>query len=329
MALAFALVAAGAVAAAPAGGQGPVSVPFTELGTHSFPVPAGICQVRVDVRGAQGGGTIGVGSAGLEAKLKAGSSGSPSPDEQAKFHAFEQRVGAQGTGIGGLGGDASATLPVTPGEVLTITVGEQGGDFGPPGLNAGAPDGGNGGAGEGTGAGGGGSSDVRQGGTDLAHRVVVAGGGGGAGFGFIETDDLFQDGGGGGGATGQAGDPPAANLGAGQGGTPSAGGVGGNGFPIGPSGSDGALGTGGDGASNFVGGAGGGGGYYGGGGGSAVALLGLAAFGDAGGGGSGFGPAGTVFQTGMNTGNGSVTVTYDPDVSGCAVIVGGTPHLTG
>ena len=36
-----------------------------------------------------------------------------------------------------------------------------------------------------------------------------------------------------------------------------------------------------------------------------------------GGGGSGFGPAGVAFQTGVQAGNGAVSITYDPAVETC------------
>ncbi|MFD1512468.1 glycine-rich protein [Halomarina rubra] len=166
--------------------------------------------------------------------------------------------GAQGgKSSGGLGGHVAGTLPVTPGETLTIRVGGQGAT-----KSGGYNGGGNGGEGHGSpdGAGGGGASDIRQGGTALADRVVVAGGGGGRTY-------YSRNGGDGGadtGQTGQGGPEP------GTGGTQSAGGEGG--IDTGGNGEDGSLGDGGDGGSNSSGydnhgGGGGGGGYYGGGGG--------------------------------------------------------------
>src|SRR5581483_4514866 len=177
---ALALSAGASLSAVPASGQGPVSTPFTTPGTTTFTVPAGICSVTVDVRGAQGGDAIGIDSTSLANKFQSQDGSSQPTDAQvAAAQARGGDIGAQdGTGAGGPGGEATATLTVTPGEVLTITVGEAGGDFGSSIPNGGAPDGGSGALGEANGAGGGGSSDVRQGGTDLAHRVVVAGGGG-------------------------------------------------------------------------------------------------------------------------------------------------------
>ena len=94
-----------------------------------------------------------------------------------------------GGGGGGNGARITATLAVTPGQVLNIFVGGQG--------NCGNNSGGwNGGA---TGwasnpanatynsCGGGGASDIRIGGTALANRVIVAGGGGGKGGGSTTT----------------------------------------------------------------------------------------------------------------------------------------------
>lgn len=81
--------------------------------------------------------------------------------------------GYPGSAAGGLGGYATGDLAVTPGQVLYIFVGGQGGYNG----------GGTGGLGQnGTyGGNGGGASDVRTGGTALSNRVIVAGGGGGGG----------------------------------------------------------------------------------------------------------------------------------------------------
>src|SRR5205823_13832347 len=107
-----------------------------------------------------------------------------------------------GGSIPGLGGEATATIPVTPGETLSVMVGGQG----EPGVNGSGPGaggfngGGSGGAttggiGSNPGSGGGGASDIRRG-TD---RLVVAGGGGGAGNSGTAGEAL---GGAGGGTTG-------------------------------------------------------------------------------------------------------------------------------
>jgi len=315
-----------------AGGQttGPVTVSFTTPGTSSYTVPAGICQVTVDARGAAGGSAAielpASERAAIQARLAPATSGTAPTAPPGFVHA------AADTGSGGLGGETTATIPVTPGETLIVTVGGRGQDIGSSVPDGGTPDGGSGGAGEVSGAGGGGSSDVRQGGTGLANRVVVAGGGGGAGAEFGDGDPFpigFENGGGGGGLTGQSGAPSSPGTDVGGGGTQSAGGAGGAGAPFGPDGNGGSLGQGGAGAADVVAGAGGGGGLYGGGGGSAGEAF-IFAFGSAGGGGSGFGPVSATFQTGVNSGDGSVRITSDPAHSGCvaaAVIV--QPKFTG
>ena len=113
---------------------------------QTWTVPAGVTQVTLDLRGAQGGGSYPC-------------SGPREED-------------------GGLGGQTQGSLSVTPGQVLNLYVGGQAADVGnvtpaPGGFNGG----GDGGV---YGAGGGGATDVRVGGTALANRVAVAGGGGGA-----------------------------------------------------------------------------------------------------------------------------------------------------
>jgi Glycine rich protein len=204
--------------------------------------------------------------------------------------------GAQGGGVpgnstGGLGGHAAATLTVTPGQILDVNVGGAGGAESSPvpngGFNGGAS-GGVGGAPD-TGAGGGGASDVRQAPFELADRLLIGGGGGGGGN---------ANGGAGGGLSGGAD----SDNDSGKGGTQDAGGAGG--ASGGTAGSLGLGGAGGD--SSGSGGAGGGGGFYGGGGGAGFS----GGFMGSGGGGSGFGPTGTVFETGVRSGNGLVTIAY-------------------
>lgn len=178
-------------------------------------------------------------------------------------------TGAEGGNHGGKGGVVTATIPVTPGEVLSVVVGGFGGWTGEPGSNGG----GQGGlrVGDsylGIGGGGGGASDVRQGGSALANRVVVAAGGGGG-----QGGNFGIHGGDGGGLEGKPGFGVPGWVG--NGGTQTAGGDGGAVFST-PAcaGQSGSLGQGGDGSwwlglpsfcSNYGGGAGGGG-YYGGGG---------------------------------------------------------------
>lgn len=192
--------------------------------------------------------------------------------------------------LAGKGGRVQAILPVTPGEILNIYVGGAG-------TNVAGGWNGGGNPGAGSGAGGGGASDIRQGGTALTNRIVVASGGGGAGA--VWSTNCH--GGNGGGLTGLNGiyassyDP----MWCGSGGTQTAGGIAAstNGSQPGTSGFGGTGGT---------QGGGGGGGYYGGGGGS---------YGGGGGGSSyAIGAAsGVVHTAGFQTGDGQITVT--PNVS--------------
>jgi glycine rich protein/type IX secretion system substrate protein len=201
---------------------------FIIPGVYTYTVPVGVTYLTVDMAGAQGG------------------------------------YSTSSFGSGGLGGRMQCVLNVTPGQMLNVYVGGQGGSAprggaGGPGLNGG----GNGGASAG---GGGGSSDIRMSGTALSNRVVVAGAGGG---GAAILGDPGGDGGGASGADGiYSGYPDASHAGAG--GSATTGGAG----AILATGSGGGLGYGGIGSlyggGGYFGGSGGGGGgagYYGGGGG--------------------------------------------------------------
>lgn len=194
----------------------------------------------------------------------------------------------------GLGGRATATFAVSPGQVFRIYVG------GYPDFNSGGWNGGGRAI-----AGGGGGTDLRIGGTGLANRVLVAGGGGGVG-----NYGIAGHGGDGGGLVGTSGNSPTA----GAPGTQTAGGAGT--WP-------GSLGQGGGGGQGFnTASGGGGGGYYGGG-----------TNDQEGGGGSGYGPPGTVFETGVRDGHGQAILTYtqvrhtlDVDILGAGQgRVGSTP----
>jgi Glycine rich protein len=244
-------------------------------GSQSWTVPAGVTEIHVTAVGAQGGSVI--------------------ADQVTINH-------------GGFGGLASATLAVTPGEVLDVNVGCGGqssrlrqagfpGLTGP--LNHGFLGGGHGGAGTPNlqpplfygGAQGGGASDVRRGGSRLKHRILVAGGGGGAASG----------GAGGPGGGGRGSDAPNIDANSGQGNA--GGGGGGTATAGGRAAADGAqagsLGQGGSGESwawnlpQVSGGGGGGGGWFGGGGGAAGWI-----YPGGGGGGSGMGPPGYTSATG-------------------------------
>lgn len=229
-------------------------------GPQIYVVPAGITSIAVDVRGSQG-------SDGTEA-------------------------------IGGQGGAVSATIAVTPGEVLQVMVGGRGG------FNGGGY------------GGGGGASDIRspafntvsscayQLSCGLAERLLVAGGGGGAGtFAGSHGGDAGQ--------TGTSGANGGTGSIAGAGATTTAGGAAGSSSGEGAAGGPyaGSLGAGGgQGWKPDQAGGGGGGGYYGGGGGGAATGTGASG----GGGGSswaaGSGVTDASFADASVTGNGAVTI---------------------
>jgi hypothetical protein len=266
------------VGAAPScSGTTTVTCTFSFTGAaDSFTVPAGVTSVMVVAFGAQGGSS-------------------------------------QDGVSGGLGGQATATISVTPGETLQVNVGGRPSTGNP--ANGGFNGGGPGGAATGTfgalvaGGGGGGASDVRQGGAALANRVVIGGGGGGGGGNSAGP----CTGGTGGGTTGA----PGATCGGleGTGATQSMGGGGGMG------GAGGAAFSPGSGAHS---GGGGGGGLFGGGGGSGVPGQTIIAGG--GGGGSGFTPTGAGLTSGVRSADGLVTITYT--LSSPTITTSATPTAT-
>lgn len=220
-----------------------------------------------------------------------------------------QGASPSGGGTGGLGGAVSATVSVTPGEVLQVMVG-----------GSGAVSSYNGGGN----TGGGGASDIRRPAFSTssscaynltcgaAQRIIVAGGGG---SGSWYSDGASGTGGGNGGAGGQTATAgTAAGTGATAGGaaTSVAGGAGGTGGGSGAgsgTGSNGGLAAGGAlGWKPGANGGGGGGGYYGGGGGGSSTYAG------AGGGGGGTSWAGgtgvsaATFTDATRTGNGVITI---------------------
>lgn len=224
-------------------------------------------------------------------------------------------AGAEGGGgNAGDGAVVTATIDVTPGEVLQINVGGAGNCNGP-GFNGGGTGGNAGGAN--AGCGGGGASDIQVAPYGLNNRIVVAGGGGGTGGG---NTDAF--GGDGGCATGATGDSPF-----GDGGTGGTQFSGGNGGPpwitSGNAGAAGSLGNGGNGAidpcHNVGPGGGGGGGYYGGGGGGSDCFASGTLGGGGGGGGSSLVPAGGGCNQGTNSGDGYITIT--PNNEGIELVV--------
>ncbi|MBA4373980.1 MAG: hypothetical protein C0402_14110 [Thermodesulfovibrio sp.] len=237
---------------------------------QTYSVPPGVCQVTVDAYGGQGGSGGGV----------------------------------TGSIAGGLGGSTTATIDVTPGEMLYIYVGGSGGNGLAGSLIGGTEGFGGGGPGgsynlsscapNGSG-GGGGASDVRRGGNGLGHRVIVAAGGGGGGGG------AQYGGGSGGGVVGIGGGGSG-----GGGGTNSSGGIGGTPGGAGGSGSSGSIGIGGTGGVGTCSiGGGGGGGLYGGGGGAGSSGSGN---GSGGGGGSSLAAGGTT-TAGVRAANGQIVIT--------------------
>ncbi|MEV7004128.1 LamG-like jellyroll fold domain-containing protein [Streptomyces sp. NPDC093982] len=219
-------------------------------------------------------------------------------------------LGASAYGpYGGKGGQATGTVAVTPGQKLTVTVGQQGRY-----SSGGQPIFGGGGTG-GTGcidlcgSGGGGMSALWNGGPNVAgNALLVAGGGGGAG----NARPTQMRGGDGGGPTGGVGQ---SHYGGGGGGaTQNAGGEGGAPFRCAFGGRTGSQFEGGSGASGYESGSGGGGGWFGGGGGGCGGVT--QAYGGAGGGGSSYisGPGVTAGATraGVNptSANGDVKLEF-------------------
>lgn len=227
---------------------------------QTFTVPACVNNITVDVYGAEGGWN--------------------------------------GPYAGGLGGRVQATIPVTPGEVLEIYVGQVG--AGTQGSHPGVYNGGGGVfsySSGGTSGTGGGGTDIRRTPYTTSDRLVVAGGGGGGAYQTV--------GGHGGGLTGQDGVPfPSWPNSGGKGGTQSSGGAQGIACCSCPTyTTPGTFAQGGNGAGDGAGGGGGGGGYYGGGG---------SCFGG-GGGGSSYttGSAANVTHTqGNRSGDGMVIISY-------------------
>lgn len=259
---------------------------------QTFTVPAGVKQITVTVDGASGAPGYGYGY---------GNYASP----------------------GGLGTRVRATIPVTPRESLAIFVGGYGGDGGFNGGGHGSRYGSN------YDGDGGGASDVRQGGSQLANRVVVGAGGGGGGEAgaCISTSCGYTAGGAGGhggaGRGGAGGTAHGTRAGSGgRGGRQSGGGAGGTGGASICGGSPGQQGNGGAGGGNLNGcgdpGGGGGGGYFGGGGGGGGGTYGsspseFAAAGGGGGGGSSFAEksASNVYtHAGKHPGDGLIVITW-------------------
>ncbi len=198
---------------------GTVNFNFTGA-VQTFVVPSGVTSVTIQAFGAQG------------------------------------NANAAGVSQGGLGGSASGTLAVTPGETLFINVGGGGTTSVTGGFNGGGNGGTTGTCLTAPGGGGGGASDVRQIANALANRRIVAAGGGGTAGNRVVTCARGAGGGGGGGyygGGGGSGYPGIAGV-VPTGGTQAAGGAGGitgttfgatNGLP-------GVLGIGGNGGNEIA-----------------------------------------------------------------------------
>lgn len=197
------VLAAGFLVVQPSYAEAGVLAQFGFTGEQqTWTVPAGVSEVRIYAVGSGGGGLT---------------PGTPDPVTGA--------LPADGPlSVAGLGAMVAVELPVSPGEVLSVNVGGEGG--------SGNSTGGYGGGGNGNGGsgGGGGASQVSRG----QEPLVVAGGGGGAGSGAAL--DYAQGGSGGGIASaaegGEAGlesggFPGASAGGGGEGATPTSGGGGG------------------------------------------------------------------------------------------------------
>ena len=216
-------------------------------------------------------------------------------------------AGADGGGsAGGNGATVTATIPVNPGDVITMNAGGTGvaGGVGYGGGGTGVLS--NNGVSGYASYGGGGASTLSVNGT----TVIIAAGGGGTGGGSNNVA-----GGGGGCATGITG---ASTFGlGGGGGTQVSGGNGGVPWAATPPGGfPGSLGQGGNGGPwDTASGGGGGGGYYGGGGGGNDGCCTGANGGGGGGGGSSLVPAGAGCTSASNNGSGFITITAAPGIS--------------
>ncbi len=273
-----------------------VSQTFNYTGSaQTFTVPAGVTQINITAKGAQGGSN------------------------------------AMGV-AGGLGGEATGVLNVTPGQVLNLYVG------GSNGYNGGGVASNPTGCAAATGGQGGGATDIRLGGTTLNDRVIVAAGGGGAGGDRISGCGRGSGGGGGAGYYGGGGGAawPFNSTVLPTGGTQSAGGIGGTsdwpGAQPASTGQAGGLGFGGDGgielSSNQ---AGSGTASQGANGGGLVGDDGLYAgnfTGQSGAGGSSYvgGVTSGATISGINSGNGSIIISYT--ASSTATCIGAPTTFT-
>ncbi len=246
---------------------------------QTFTVPAGVTSIAIKIWGGGGGGTP-------------GGSG----------------YGAGQASTGGGAGYVTATLAVTPGQVLTLIVG--GGGLA--GGSAGADTFGGGGRRNTFSGAGGGRSAIRN---AVAVELITAAGGGGGGSANSAGQNNNTAGGAGGGATGLNGASVTYPAIVGKGGTQVAGGAAGVGVTTAVAGTQ-YLG--GRALADYVGG-GGGGGYYGGGGGDYIGSTVVA--GGGGGssyiGGAGVSAASTTAGSGATQGNSA-----DPVTAGAGGVAG-------
>ncbi len=279
---ALAATAAAAAAIAAPAGAAPVQVPFAfSGGTQFWTVPTGVTEATFTLQGAAGGG-------------------------------------AASGGQGGLGAELHATIPVSPGERLTILVGGQGTSLGVAGFNGGGLAGDNGLA-PAAGSGGGATTVLSS---TAATLLVAGGGGGGGGTGAGTTPGAGGDGGAAdtAGIAGAAATPSTPGGGGQASGT---GGTAGTGTVAGAVGATTATSTGGAGGAQSVAsaggnGGGGGGGFIGGGGGGAGGSTDATTAGAGGGGAAGGQSFTTASATSVSLAlaaqrnNGVAVVSYEP-----------------
>jgi len=296
-------------------------------------VPPTICAVTITASGGQGGDTLdapGGDAASVTATVPV-TPGSPLDVEVGGAGASDGAGGIGGGGGGGggsfAGGGGGASAVSSSSTPLVVAGGGGGGSttqegvasggaagtLGSPGATGGAAlgDGGSGGSSSGDGGYGGGGD---------------AGGGGGVAINGGGATLFAGPGGGGNGSVGGGGGGADPGTGGGVGGAPGQTGISGAGDDSGGVGDD----SGGNGGTSAFGGGGGGGvGFGGGGGGSFLDGGGGAGYGGGGGGaggaaGGGGGSSyvtasviGTPTSSNTSTGNGSVTITYDPATDSC------------
>ena len=201
--------------------------------------------------------------------------------------------GAAGQGGGtGYGGRAQGTITKSGESTLAIYVGTTSTGFNGGGTRSGVYAGG--------------ASDIRQGGTALANRIIIAGGGGS----WSLFDEIGFYGGSGGGSDGLVGQDGGTSSPGGGASSSAGGAAGSNVSGLGTAPTAGSSGQGGNGGSGTMPGGSGGGGYYGGGGGGADGLG--ATQGSGGGGGSGYigGVSSASMTTGYSAAYGIIYITY-------------------